>query len=704
MKRQLISFFLLTSFVFCVSAQKAQTQKSGADEKNLRTHVEYLASDKLEGRRTGETGATYTAGYISNLFANYKLKASFNSTANGKTKGNYLQKFPFVTGVEIADRGNTFSVDVSKNNEQKMSYLEETAFKPVGFSPNGQIDSRAVVFAGYGIASNELKYDDYANLDVRNKIVVVLDGNADNDSPHSGFARYDAHAKAKIAKDKGAVGLLLITREAKLENDKLAQIKYDATLGEAALPTILISRKSGADILNTDEKGLKQIETIAAMSVGQSLNSCLAANSNASVDFRVNLIKKEAEAYNVVGILEGNDSTLKNEAIVIGAHYDHLGKGGQGSLAANSKEIHHGADDNASGVSAMLELARQFAKEKKNKRTIIFIAFGGEEEGLLGSQFYVNNPAFPLVKTVAMINMDMIGRLNENKLTIGGIGTAGEWKNLIESTNGNSNLLQTANSPTDNTTKSVIEDALKKKGFNGVAVDINSDKFPVLRGTIPKGKMAEAVATAQEANKGKPVENQLIESGNLKLRYEEIALTSSFVLALSDDGFGPSDHSSFYGKQIPVLFFFTGTHNDYHKPTDTAEKINYDGLLKITNFVEEIVKAIDANPTKPTYAVAKSSGMAGGRMGFNVSLGTIPNYADGAGDGLLLDGVRDDSPAAKAGIKAGDKIIKLAGKEIRNVSDYTVVLGELKAGTEYEIVVRRNAENLTRKIIPAARK
>ena len=652
MKKQFLSFVLLISFVFSVSAQKAQTGKSGADEKNLRTHVEYLASDKLEGRRTGETGATFAAGYVSNTFANYKLKTSLNSTAKGTTKGNYLQQFPFVTGVEIADKGNTFSVDVSKNVGQKMTFTEETAFKPVGFSPNGTIANRAVVFAGYGITSSELKYDDYKNLDVRNKIVVVFDGNAENDVPHSNFARYDAHAKAKIAKDQGAVGLLIISREAKLEDDKLAQLKYDATFGEAALPTLLISRKSGADILNTDENGLQNIEKIAAMSKTQSLNSCLAANSNASVEFGVNLIKKTAEAYNVIGILEGNDSVLKNEAIIIGAHYDHLGHGGQGSLAANSTEIHHGADDNASGVSAMLELARQFAKEKKNKRTLIFIAFGGEEEGLLGSQFYVNNPAFPLAKTVAMVNMDMVGRLKDDKLTVGGIGTAGEWKNLIAQ-------------------------------FNSITVKSNGlNPIELPKPTIP-----------MEANA-----NSVIISGT------KLIEPKPFTLQLNEDGFGPSDHSSFYAKQIPVLFFFTGTHNDYHKPSDTADKINYDGLLKVTDFVEEIVKAIDTNPTKPTYAVAKSSGMGGGRSGFNISLGTVPNYADGNNDGLLLDGVRDDSPAAKAGIKSGDKIVKLAGKEVRNISDYTVILGEMKAGTEYEIVVKRGAETVTLKIVPAARK
>ncbi|MDQ2745872.1 MAG: M20/M25/M40 family metallo-hydrolase, partial [Acidobacteriota bacterium] len=559
MKRQLLSYFLLISFTFTVAAQKAQTNKAGADERNLRAHVEYLASDRLEGRRTGETGATYAAGYIADLLAAYKLKTTFNSTANGKTKGNYLQKFPFVTGVEMADNSNSFSVDVSKNNGQKMTFVEETSFKPVGFSPNATVASRPAIFAGFGIVSDELKYNDYANLDVRDKIVVAFDGAPENDNPHSGFGRYDTYAKAKIARDKGAVGLLIMSREIKLEDDKLAQLKYDPTLGEAALPTLLISRKTGADILNTDEAGLQQIEKIAAMSVNQSLNSCLAANSKALIEFRVNLIKKEAEAYNVIGILEGTDATLKNEAVVIGAHYDHLGKGGQGSLAPNSTEIHHGADDNASGVAAMLELARQFAKEKKNKRTLIFIAFGGEEEGLLGSQFYVNNPAFPLAKTVAMINMDMVGRLKDEKLTIGGVGTATEWKSLIAEPNKVTfelSMSNTLRSPTDT---------------------------------------------------------------GMRL----------FNLQLSEDGFGPSDHSSFYAKQIPVLFFFTGTHNDYHKPTDTADKINYDGLLKVTDFVEEIIKAIDANPTKPTYAIAKSSGMGGGRSGFNISLGTVPNYADG---------------------------------------------------------------------------
>ena len=175
-----------------------------------------------------------------------------------------------------------------------------------------------------------------------------------------------------------------------------------------------------------------------------------------------------------------------------------------------------------------------------------------------------------------------------------------------------------------------------------------------------------------------------------------------FTLTLYEDGFGPSDHSSFYAKQIPVLFFWTGTHPDYHKPSDTADKINYDGEVRILNLVARLVHDIDANYKRPSYTVAKTES-TGRSMGFRVYLGTIPNYAD-SNDGLLLDGVRDDSPAAKAGLKAGDKVVKLAGRDLRNVYDYTYALGEMKAGQEYEIEVMRAGERLKLKITPAARK
>jgi hypothetical protein len=433
--------------------------------------------------------------------------------------------------------------------------------------------------------------------------------------------------KAKLAKDKGARGLLLISNEKNFDDEKLTKLTYDQTLGEFAIPTFIISRNTAANLLGTTEERLNDFALFASLKKDSpTAKVSYPTMPTALIGFKVNLLKKKTDAYNVIGILPGTDPVLKKEAIVIGAHYDHLGRGGQGSLAVNSKEIHHGADDNASGTAALLELAREFASKKKNKRTLIFISFGGEEEGLLGSKFYVNNPVFPLGKTVAMINMDMIGRLNEGKLTVGGIGTASEWRELVS------------------------------RKVSGVPVSL------------------EAMKPA----------------------------TGALNLQLSEDGFGPSDHSSFYGKQIPVLFFFTGSHADYHKPSDTAEKINYDGLKLLTNLVFETIGEIDQNAKRPTYTVAKSSGMGNARRGFSVTLGVIPGYGDSA-DGMLLDGVRDGGPAAQAGLKAGDKIVKLAGKDVRNVSDYTTILGELKADTEYEVIVTRGSETLSFKVKPVRR-
>lgn len=621
MKKQFLSLLLLFSFAFGIAAQKADVT-----EQNLRTNVAYLASDALEGRRTGEQGATVAAGYIANLFAQYKLKAGVSTVANGKTSRNFLQKFAYTTGVEIAPEGNEFKLNLKNVSPANIQIEQGNGVKTLLYSPNAQATDAPVIFAGYGIEAAEANYNDYENLNVAGKIVLAFDGNPENDSPRSMFSRFTVHAKAKLAKDKGALGLLLISREDNFENDRNSRARYDQTNGETAVPVFAVSRATAANIFGIKEADLKTVENLLAMKKDKSAKVRLAFEGEMpTVSFKTNFVKKLADAYNVIGVLEGNDSALKNEAIVIGAHYDHLGKGGQGSLAVNSTEIHHGADDNASGTAALLELARQFAKEKKNKRTIVFIAFGGEEEGLLGSKFYTNNPIFPLDKTIAMLNMDMVGRLTEDKLTVGGIGTATEWNELVKRRN------------------EVYFDTNNGFGFGG------------------------------------------------KLN-----------LQLNEDGFGPSDHSSFYAQKIPVLFFFTGTHADYHKPTDTAEKINYAGLTKITNYVGDIAKVIDQNPARPTYKVAQSSNQ-GGRAQFNVTIGVVPGYGE-TNDGMLLDGVRDGSPAAIAGIKAGDKIVKFAGREIRNVQDYTFVLGELKADTEYEIVVKRGAETLTLKVKPAARK
>ncbi len=615
--RKLILLFVLS--LLHVIPALPQADEESSTLKSLRENVKYLSSAQFEGRRAGEQGATSAAGYVANKFAQYRLKA-------GASDKSFLQAFPYVSGVELED-SSEFKIS---NTRELNKFENKIDWAPFGSSPNALIPFSRIVFAGYGITANENDYDNYRNVSSYNAIVVAFDGLPDNDNPHNSFSRFNAHAKARLAKQRGANALVLISRESEFSEDKSA-MRFDQAMGETAIPVAFVSRKAGARILNTDEQGLIKIEAGLNGKENNSVGNLVNLEKPLIGEFIINLKKRKSDNYNVIGVLEGKDPKLRNEIIVIGAHYDHLGRGGQGSLAPNSNAIHHGADDNASGTSALLELARRFSVTRNNKRTIVFIAFGGEEEGLLGSNFFVNNPTIDLKNVTAMVNMDMIGRLRDQKLTVGGIGTATELRAIVNSLNSKTILIE--------------------------------------------------------------------EEGDAKSYKTE----KRFELQLNEDGYGPSDHSSFYGKKIPVLFFFTGIHDDYHKPTDTADKINYKGLEEIAYYVFNIVKRLDLSSNKLTYKVAKSSGMGEGRRGFRVSLGTIPSYADGNNDGLLLEGVRDDSPAAKAGIKPGDKIIKLAGKEVRNISDYVFALGEMKPDVEYEIVVTRGSEKLSLKITPKKR-
>jgi len=320
----------------------------------------------------------------------------------------------------------------------------------------------------------------------------------------------------------------------------------------------------------------------------------------------------------------------------------------------------------------MMEAARILtAIGVRPRRTIRVALWSGEEEGLLGSDYYVNHPIVPLANTVAMINMDMIGRLNDHKLIIGGMGTASEWRAMIDRENS--------------------EDSMRAAAL----LSVTGGPVPTNMRVNLDPKVNPVGAPVVVGINGRPV--VVAEFPNVPRE-----LATPFALTLSEDGYGPSDHSSFYSKQVPVLFFWTGTHDDYHKPSDTSDKINYEGEARIMSFVTRVVRDIDKSDTRPTYTVAKSESQ-GRSTGFRVYLGTIPNYAD-ANDGLKLDGVRDNSPAAKAGLKAGDKIVKMAGHDVKNVYDYTYALGEMKAGQEYEVELMRDGQRMTLRITPEARK
>jgi hypothetical protein len=596
------SNFLKIPFLL-IFAVGALAQQPGRIQKD----VKHLASEALEGRRTGTKGATEAARYIASEFRRLGLKPVVSSTAgNGsaprdsqtsRSESRFLQAFPYVAGVKLG-AGNALTLGNDKLDPG-------TDWLPLGFSSSAKVTGK-LVFAGYGITATELNHNDYANENASGNIAIVLQGTPDGANPHGQFARYEGvRWKAVAAKNAGVKALIVIANEANFKDDRLTRLAYDNTAGDAGIPVIVLSRGAAERLLVASDILPPQLDP-------KSSGRVLAGSVNLSTD----VVRTEVPAYNVIGMLEGSDPLLKKEIIILGAHYDHLGRGGEGSgsLATRGGDIHYGADDNASGTAGVLELARLFTTQKpKPKRTIVFMAFGGEEEGLLGSNYYVNHPLLPLANTVAMINMDMIGRMKDSKLVIGGVGTAKEWRDIM-------------------------------------------------------------AADTEKA----------------------------FQLTLNEDGFGPSDHSSFYAKQIPVLFFWTGTHTDYHKPSDTFEKINYDDEARILALVARIVNQLDTADKRLTYTTAKSDATPR-TGGFRVFLGTIPSYAD-SDNGLLLDGVRDDSPAAKAGLKAGDRIVKIGTRDIKNVYDYTAALGEMKAGEEYPIEVMRGTERLSLKIKPEARK
>ena len=577
-------------------------------------HIGFLSSDKLEGRRAGTKFADEAAGYIEKEFRSYGLMPA--------SSAGFLQPFTFVSAVKLGDQ-NSFQLN-TVNGARSLKVGEE--FMPLAFS-SSEPASGEIVFAGYGISAPELGFDSYSGIDPKGKVVMILRGSPDGDNPHGKFAEFtqpglEIQNKTLKAREKGALAVIFVSAENSFHQDRLSRLRHDLNFLDSGIPTALVSRDAAASILASAGSSLADAERKANEPKSAFLMK------NVTIRLRTDVVKINGKSANVVAVLPGSDPQLKSEYVVIGAHYDHLGLGGSESLAANPEgQIHHGADDNASGTTGLLEIARVLASERgKIKRSIIFVAFSGEELGLLGSGAYTKNPFIPLAKSVAMLNMDMIGRLRNGSLFVGGAGTSSAWKPLLEKLNGTSQ------------------------------------------------------PTASAAGNGS---------------------SSRFQLSLGEDGFGPSDHQSFYVRDIPVLFFFTGTHDDYHKPSDTADKINVEGLKQVAEFVREIAVSVANEPQRIAFTKVKVEQRPTGR-GFRVYLGTVPNYSD-QNDGLKLDGVRPGSPAEKAGLRAGDVVVKLGKMPIKNVYDYTYALGEMRGGDEVEAVIRRDGKEVTLKITPEKR-
>jgi hypothetical protein len=604
------------------SARSVTASRQVSNERITR-HIQFLTSDKLQGRRAGTPEADAAAAYIEKEFRDYGLKPA--------SSAGFLRPFNFVSAVKLGEH-NAFQAK-SKDGTGNFKVGEE--FMPLAFSPS-EPAAGEVVFVGYGISAPELQFDSYAGADPKGKIVMILRGSPDGDNPHGRFADYtqpglEIQNKTLKAREKGASGVIFVSAEKNFRDDRLSRLRHDLNFLDSGITTVVISRDAASSILGSSHASLADPEARAKEPASAF------AIKDVSVEFKTDVVKINGKSANVVGVLPGSDPQLASEYVIIGAHYDHLGLGGSESLAANPEgQIHHGADDNASGTSALLELARVLASERGTiKRSIVFIAFSGEELGLLGSGAYTKNPILPLASTVAMLNMDMIGRLRNRSLFIGGVGTSPAWKPLLEKLNGNQ--------------QSTAE------------------------------RQPEAYRTGGHG------------SGS----------GSRFQLSFGEDGFGPSDHQSFYVRDIPVLFLFTGSHEDYHKPTDTADKINAEGLRQVAEFVREIAVAVANEPQRIAFTKVKVDSRPTGR-GFRVYLGTVPNYSDQS-DGMKLDGVRPGSPAERAGLRAGDVVVRLGKTPVKNVYDYTYALGEMRPGEEVEALIRRDGKELALKIVPERR-
>ncbi len=572
-----IIFFFILAILSCNVNSQVTVGK-------LQEHIKYLSSDALLGRLTGSPGDSLAALYIRDKLISYGFKP---------LAGDGFQRYK-VTKRVVAGKSNSLSISGS-------DYLNNKDFMPFSFSSNAGLESD-VVFTGYGfnINNDSVKWNDYDGVNVKGKWVMILRGDPEPENNRSPYIPFSSDRdKALLAKDMGAAGVLMVSGPLFDQQDAFEPLNLEGYSVE--IPVLRIKREIADVILSKSTNKIESLE--------KKLNDTkkpFSFSTGVTVNGKAEIARELASTRNVVMILPGEDPGLKNEYIILGAHFDHLGMGGpgSGSRAVDTIGIHHGADDNASGVAMMLELAEKFAKTKgSHKRSIICVSFSGEEEGLLGSKHFVDDPGIDLSKVNVMFNLDMVGRLNEtNNLQISGVGTATGLKTLVYA-------------KTD---------------------------------------------------------------------------TSLIKLTLSDEGYGPSDHSSFYGKNIPVLFYFTGAHMDYHTPTDTWEKINYKGMVEISDLIYTMAEYLACDNSKLQFKEAgpKVESSAPRRKG--VTLGIMPDFAGVIKNGLRADFVTPGKPAALGGMQKGDIIKVINGKTVNNIEDYMFRMSQLKHGQTISVEVLRN--------------
>ena len=600
-KLRLACLALGCTILVALSAWSQQLAAPSASAELLR-HVQQLASAEFAGRGVDTPGIKLATAYIAGEFAKLGLKP-------GGDADGYRQNFQVAVGVTVEE-----PTMLALGSEAPLALNDD--WTPLGFSTSDKV-AASVVFAGYGITAKDYGYDDYDGIDVKGKVVLVLryEPPPKNDkSPFRKAPDYSNHStlrtKANNARDHGAAGLILVDLNGRGE-DKAELISTLGSLsrGGSSLVAAQIKRRSIEPWL--ERRGV----ALAALKekIDREEKPASLAIPNGSVQLQVTLQENRAHTDNVVAVLPGADPELRDQVIVIGAHYDHLGFGDFGARSASAAgQIHPGADDNASGTAMLLELARRLSQlPARPARTIIFAAFSAEELGLFGSRHFVEH--FQSIgATKAMLNLDMVGRMRDDKFTVSG-ARSGE-------------------------------------------------------------KLSEIVTSAGRA----------------------LGLTIG-----ETDDVGRSDHLSFYNKKVPVLHFSTGVHGDYHRPSDTWEKINIEGMARISDLALATALSV-ANAKEPLRFVSlpsrPPSEQSDDRRAIGVYLGTMPDYG-ASSRGVRLAGVANDSPAARAGLREGDVIVKLAESNIQNIEDLTAALRNHKPGDEVTIVVLRADATVTVKTI-----
>ncbi|HKS25444.1 MAG TPA: M28 family peptidase [Thermoanaerobaculia bacterium] len=554
--------------------------------KQFEHDIKIVAADDMEGRGLGTKGIDRAAAFLEGRLRDLKLQPAF-----GKS---YRQPFDVKTGVEMGE-GN------------RLGNVADDAWTPLGFSSSGKFHA-PVVFVGYGIAAPPLGYDDYAGVDLKGKVALMLRYEPQEKDDKSVFdgrrpSRWSAmRYKVLQARERGAVAVVFTTGPQQDEGkDRIPALANDGPQSAAGIPVVQVK----PSVAETWGINLKEFQ--------DSVDKDLKPRSRVlplTLDGHVNVKATNATTSNVAAILPGRGK-LASDVVVIGAHYDHLGYGGEHSMKPNVHAIHNGADDNGSGTVAVLLIAQRMSellKDAPERRTVLFALFSGEEMGLAGSGWMVDHMPVPMKSVVAMINLDMVGMLRNDELIAFGADSAPQWRALLE-------------------------------------------------------KQAE------------PLKLKLTERG---------------------DGYGPSDQTSFYAKQVPVIHFFTGTHERYHAPEDDAEFLNYAGAAKVVELTTAVADELALGRVTPAYArtTASAPAMEGDSRGYGAYLGTVPDYRamEAEKGGVLLADVRAGGPADKAGIRGGDRLVEMAGTKIENLYDMTYALQDHRPGETIDVVVIRSEQ------------